>query len=193
MRAAGAGEWRGRRGGILVRRATRIASRARQAAFTALGLGFATLCLGLLLLLVAPRATLAAPSQSLAQSARQVQLHPAHLALTPSAPAQPTQIDLSQPTVGASSTPVAAPASTSLGSNGLTIAVILSCLTGIFGLILGSVALSALLRRGYGPFLRTLLPGGRRASRGSSRTQRRGSNGYDRSPAPRRPAPTRRR
>ena len=153
---------------------------------TALGLGFAALCLGLLLLLAAPAVTRAAPSQSLAQSARQVQ---SQLALSPTAASEPTQIDLSQPTVGASSAPAAVPVTTSLGSNGLTIAVILSCLTGVFGLILGSVALSALLRGGYGPFLRALLPGGRRGGRGSSRAQR---NGYDRASS-RRLAPTRRR
>jgi hypothetical protein len=98
---------------------------------------------------------------------------PRHIAAT--ATTQPTSPAFSQPTVGAS-TPVAPSTNTALGSNGLTVATILSCVTGILGLVIGLVALTALLRGGYGPFLRTLLPGARRRmareSRNASRSGR---------------------
>jgi hypothetical protein len=94
---------------------------------------------------------------------------------------QPTSPAFSQPTVGAS-TPVAPSTNTALGSNGLTIATILSCVTGILGLVIGLVALVALLRGGYGPFLRTLLPGARRRMARESRNASR-SGHLDRRPA----------
>ena len=73
-----------------------------------------------------------------------------HVALQPAltATAQPTHGALSQPTVGAS-TPIAPATNYSLGSNGLAIATILGCVTGVLGLAIGTVALRALLR-GYG-------------------------------------------
>lgn len=49
-----------------------------------------------------------------------------------------------------------APLSTS--SAGIEIAFTLSCVTTIAGLIIAALTLTALLRTGYGPFLRTLLP-----------------------------------
>jgi len=41
-------------------------------------------------------------------------------------------------------------------SNGLLLATIFGCTAAVLGLIVGSIALSMLLRRGYGPFLRIL-------------------------------------
>jgi len=162
----------------------RVVSRVRWAVLTAAVATCGALFL-LVLLSTMPRATLAAPSQSLQHGARQLQSAESHPALTPTAVPQPTKIDLSQPTAGPSvaATP---PASSSLGSNGLTIAVALSCLTFILGLTVGGSALIILLRGGYGPFLRTLLPGGRTSRRARQ-------YGPNRSPSPRRPAPTARR
>lgn len=148
-------------------------------------------CFALLILMVvlvaAPHGALAEPARPQAQHSQQVG---GRVALTPTVPTEPTQIDLSQPTAAAST--VLAPAtSSSLGSNGLTIAVILSCVAGILGLLTGSFALLALVRGGYGPFLRTLLPGKR--SNGRYPADRAQRNGHDPSRSPRRPAPTRRR
>jgi hypothetical protein len=86
-----------------------------------------------------------------------------HAAFQPplAATAQPTHGTLSQPTVGVS-TPIVPATNSSLGSNGLAIATILGCVSGVLGLVIGSVALRALVRGGYGPFLRTLLPGAKR-------------------------------
>lgn len=94
-------------------------------------------------------------------SATHAQALPSGFQSSLAATAQPTHSALTQPTVGAS-TPIAPATNSSLGSNGLAIATILSCVTGVLGLVIGSVALSALLRGGYGPFLRTLLPGAKR-------------------------------
>lgn len=87
----------------------------------------------------------------------------AHVGSQPhiAASAQPTNGAYSQPTVGVS-TPVAPATNPALGSSGLAIATILGCITGVLGLLIGSIALTALLRGGYGPFLRTLLPGAKR-------------------------------
>jgi hypothetical protein len=74
---------------------------------------------------------------------------------------EPTSGAFSQPTVGVS-TPVAPATNPALGSSGLAIATVLGCVTGVLGLLLGSIALTALLRGGYGPFLLTLLPGAKR-------------------------------
>lgn len=59
----------------------------------------------------------------------------------------------------------AAPASSGLGSSafstsstGIEIAFTLSCVTTIAGLIIAALTLTALVRTGYGPFLRTLAP-----------------------------------
>jgi hypothetical protein len=78
-----------------------------------------------------------------------------------------------QPTASVS-TPAAPATNSSLGSNGLTIATILGCVTGLLGLAIGLVALIALLRGGYGPFLRTLLPGARRRMARDNRYASRG-------------------
>jgi hypothetical protein len=89
---------------------------------------------------------------------------------------QPTSVSFAQPTVGSSSdsnTQAVAPAS--LGSSGLMIATIMSCVSGVLGVIIFATALTILLRGGYGPFLRALLrnPGKRRGSA-------RGRGGYSR-------------
>ena len=52
-----------------------------------------------------------------------------------------------------------------LTSNGLALATALACLAAILGLIVGSIALTSLIRRGYGPFLRSLLRGKRKTKR----------------------------
>lgn len=166
----------------------RVTSRARWGLSLAALLAGGALCALVLLFATSHAAALAAPSQSLAHEAGNIQSAQAHPAFAPTATPQPTQIDLSQPTAGAS-LPTTAPATTTLGSNGLTIAVTLSCLTFILGLVVGCAALMVLLRGGYGPFLRALLPGGRR----SSRRSRPITYGPGRSPAPRRPASTTRR
>lgn len=46
----------------------------------------------------------------------------------------------------------------STGSSGIELAVALSCLTSVAGLIIAAFTLTALVRTGYGPFLRALLP-----------------------------------
>lgn len=163
-----------------VRRGIRMPLRAIGAALLA---GFA-----LLLLVLLTQSALAAPHVALSAPNAQ-QLH-SFVAATRSVTAQPTRNDLIQPTAAAA-TSALPPASTSLGSNGLTIAVILSCVAGALGIIIASVALSALVRGGYGPFLRALLPGRRGA--GGPRGDQARLNGHSRSPSPRRPAPTRRR
>lgn len=101
----------------------------------------------------------------------------APLAATP----QPTHSALSQPTVGVS-TPIVPATNSSLGSNGLAIATILGCVTGVLGLVIGSVALRALLRGGYGPFLRTLLPGAKRRMARDRRTTSRSNRQARRPP-----------
>lgn len=103
---------------------------------------------------------------------------------------QPTKLVLSQPTVGAGGGGFGGGVA-NLGDSSLFIAVVLGCVTSVLGIVIGGVALLALIRNGYGPFLRALLPGQRRrraaaaTSDGDQRTpvgasgSRGGWRGYD--------------
>ena len=73
---------------------------------------------------------------------------------------QPTKLVLSQPTVGSGGGGFGGGAA-GLGDSSMFIAVILGCVTSVLGIVIGGVALLALIRNGYGPFLRALLLGKR--------------------------------
>ena len=74
--------------------------------------------------------------------------------------AQPTTVVLSQPTVSSSSGgPSQVASSSNFGTNGLVIATLLGCVVALLGVIVGAFALRALVRSGYGPFLRALVRG----------------------------------
>jgi hypothetical protein len=85
---------------------------------------------------------------------------------------QPTRVNFSQPTVGAS-TRFDSPGITgaSGGPNGLVIATITGCITGLIALITTVIAFTVLRRGGYAPFLRLLLLGNRLGMRGQPRTR----------------------
>jgi hypothetical protein len=89
---------------------------------------------------------------------------------------QPTRVNFSQPTVGASAR-FDSPGITGAphGPNGLVIATITGCITGLIALITTVIAFTVLRRGGYGPFLRTLLLGKRAAKRDQSRARGRRS------------------
>lgn len=83
---------------------------------------------------------------------------------TPNGP-QPTKVVLSQPTIGASDGgPLGGINATSNGANGVLIASLFGCVTMILGILVAAVALSVLVRGGYGPFLRALALGKRASS-----------------------------
>lgn len=84
---------------------------------------------------------------------------------------QPTRVNFSQPTVGASAR-FESPGITGApgGPNGLVIATITGCITGLIALITTVIAFTVLRRGGYAPFLRLLLLGNRAGMRGRSRT-----------------------
>ena len=73
---------------------------------------------------------------------------------------QPTKLVLSQPTVGSGGGGLGGGVA-GLGDSSMLIAVILGCVTSVLGIVIGGVALLALIRTGYGPFLRALLLGKR--------------------------------
>jgi hypothetical protein len=83
---------------------------------------------------------------------------------------QPTRVNFSQPTVGASAR-FDSPGITGApgGPNGLVIATITGCITGLLALITTVIAFTVLRRGGYAPFLRLLLLGNRAGMRGQSR------------------------
>ena len=82
---------------------------------------------------------------------------------------QPTRVVLAQPTAGASGDAgLQGLSPAAFGSNGLLVATTLSCVIGILGLVIAFIALSVLLRNGYGPFLRALLLGKRAGRRSAS-------------------------
>jgi hypothetical protein len=85
---------------------------------------------------------------------------------------QPTRVNFSQPTVGAS-TRFDSPGITGApgGPNGLVIATITGCITGLIALITTVIAFTVLRRGGYAPFLRLLLLGNRLGMRGQSRAR----------------------
>ena len=74
--------------------------------------------------------------------------------------AQPTTVVLSPPTEGTGSGDSSQVASSSnFGTNGLVIATVLGFVVALLGVIIGAFALRALVRSGYGPFLRALVHG----------------------------------
>lgn len=82
---------------------------------------------------------------------------------------QPTRVVLAQPTAGAGGDAgLQGLSPAAFGSNGLLVATTLSCVIGILGLVIAFIALSVLLRNGYGPFLRALLLGKRAGRRSAS-------------------------
>lgn len=82
---------------------------------------------------------------------------------------QPTKVSFAQPTIGASGGGGPVGASGGVTSSGLLIATLLSCGVTIMGIIIAAVALTKLVRGGYGPFLKALLPfSKRRMKRASS-------------------------
>jgi hypothetical protein len=83
---------------------------------------------------------------------------------------QPTRVNFSQPTVGASAR-FDSPGITGApgGPNGLVIATITGCITGLLAIITTVIAFTVLRRGGYAPFLRLLLLGNRAGKRGQSR------------------------
>jgi hypothetical protein len=85
---------------------------------------------------------------------------------------QPTRVNFSQPTVGASAR-FDSPGITGApgGPNGLVIATITGCITGLIALITTVIAFIVLRRDGYAPFLRLLLLGNRLGRRGWSRAR----------------------
>jgi hypothetical protein len=85
---------------------------------------------------------------------------------------QPTRVNFSQPTVGASAR-FDSPGITGApgGPNGLVIATITGCVTGLIALITTVIAFTVLRRGGYAPFLRLLLLGNRLGTRGQSRAR----------------------
>jgi hypothetical protein len=85
---------------------------------------------------------------------------------------QPTRVNFSQPTVGASAR-FDSPGITGApgGPNGLVIATITGCITGLIAIITTVIAFTVLRRGGYAPFLRLLLLGNRAVMRGKSRNR----------------------
>lgn len=70
---------------------------------------------------------------------------------------QPTKVSFAQPTIGASGSGGPISASGGITSSGLLIAALLSCGVTIMGVIIAAIALTKLLRGGYGPFLKNLV------------------------------------
>jgi hypothetical protein len=70
----------------------------------------------------------------------------------------PTYNPLIVPTAAAPSGSGLGSSALSTSSAGIEVAFALSCVTTIAGLIIAALTLTALLRTGYGPFLRTLAP-----------------------------------
>jgi hypothetical protein len=90
---------------------------------------------------------------------------------------QPTKVVFTQPTAGAGGGgPLGGFSPTTFGSNGLLLATTSSCIVSLLGLIIAAIALSVLLRGGYGPFLRALLHG-RRAGLARGQATATGGNG----------------
>ncbi len=82
----------------------------------------------------------------------------AHAMPALSGAATPTLDPLIVPTSAASSGSVITNTTISTSSGNIELALTLSCITTIAGLIIAAFTLTALIRTGYGPFLRALLP-----------------------------------
>jgi hypothetical protein len=74
------------------------------------------------------------------------------------AAATPTLDPLIVPTSAAGAGASSVTPAISTSSSGVEVAFVLSCVTSIAGLIIAVVTLTALIRGGYGPFLRALMP-----------------------------------
>lgn len=86
----------------------------------------------------------------------------------PSSSAEPTKVVFTQPTSGShDSGPLQGLSPGAFTSNGLLLATTMSCLVTVLGVVVAAVAMSSLLRGGYGPFLRALAFG-RRAGNGTA-------------------------
>ena len=98
---------------------------------------------------------------------------------TPANGAQPTKVVFSQPTGGSSDDgPLQGLTPGAFGSNGLLIAMTMSCLVGVLGLVVAAVAITVLVRGGYGPFLKALLRGKRAGQpRGKGKGKNKNANG----------------
>ena len=72
--------------------------------------------------------------------------------------ATPTLDPLIVPTSAAAAGSGVSTSALSTSSGGVELAVTLSCVTTIAGLVLAALTITALIRTGYGPFLRALLP-----------------------------------
>ena len=87
----------------------------------------------------------------------------------------PTRVALSQPTAIGGPAGTEGGSSSGFGSNGLLIATLLGCVIAVLGISIGAFALNALVRSGYGPFLRALLQGERRTGGKDQRDSRDGT------------------
>jgi len=95
------------------------------------------------------------------------------------APPQPTKLVLSQPTVGSGGGGFGGGVA-GLGDSSMFVAVVLGCVTSVLGIVIGGVALLALIRSGYGPFLRALVLGKRARPQGAPTGKAaKGRNGKD--------------
>ncbi len=93
---------------------------------------------------------------------------------------QPTRVVFTQPTVGSDGGgPLQGLSSSAFASNGLLIATTLSCVAAVLGIIIAAVALSVLIRGGYGPFLKSLWRGRRGSRRGHGPRQPHGASHAD--------------
>ena len=79
---------------------------------------------------------------------------------------QPTKVSFAQPTIGAGGGGGAVGSSGGITSSGLVISMLLSCGVTIMGIIIAAIALTKLVRGGYGPFLKALLPFSKRWMKG---------------------------
>ena len=79
---------------------------------------------------------------------------------------QPTRVVVAIATAGAGGPGgLQALSPAAFGSNGLLVAMTLSCVIAILGLIIAVISMNVLIRTGYGPFLRVLLLGNRAEGR----------------------------
>lgn len=82
---------------------------------------------------------------------------------------QPTRVVVAIATAGAGGPGgLQALSPAAFGSNGLLVAMTLSCVIAILGLVIAVIAMNVLIRTGYGPFLRVLLLGNRAEGRAFS-------------------------
>ena len=87
---------------------------------------------------------------------------------------QPTKVVSQLPSAGGNgSGPLGGLSPGAFGSNGLLLAATSSCIVALLGLLIAAIALSVLLRGGYGPFLKALLRG-KRAGQAHGKPGRKG-------------------